>query len=384
MKYFPLKTAILCLVLTPILYIATISGCSHFLKQHYQSVVKNRIIGDSEALLAGSILIEEQVARNITAFLKQTRALKSAGLLVDIRVVTGRGKIIFPLYDPVSSGQGFQNTDTLKTIFGKQALSPQIIAKKNFDIMDAGLNVIVSVKLPHGSRLANLILLLFSAISIAVFFVMYRIGSKKAGQNRRLEEERHEKIVKELEADRQKLFGTIKSLNKKYSENKRKSKINEEEMFQEIVSLEEQLNAYIELKQEKQEEIEELKTTLQKTTQKKGGKAKRNEADHLSKRFAALYKNLLISKKAIDGFLSLEEGQQIKAEEIIHQLNLDPSKVIIKRKVFSGKKNKTTFLEVVFAYNGRLYYRPGQDKIEVEVIGSKNSQVKDMEYIKGF
>ena len=250
--------------------------------------------------------------------------------------------------------------------------------------MNSGLKVIADIKLPHGSKLANLILLLYSGISLAAFFVMYKIGSKKAGQNQRQKEERHQKIVQQLELDRQELFGTIKSLNKKYSEDKRKSKVNEEEMFEEIVSLEAQLNAYIESKQEKEVEIDELKTTLQKTAKKRGGKGKRNEADHLSKRFAALYKTLQINKKAIDGFLSLEENQQIKAEEIIHQLDLDPSKVIIKRKVFSGKKSKTTFLEVVFAYNGRLYYRPGQEKIEIEVIGNKNSQVKDMEYIKGF
>ena len=362
MKYFPLKTAILCLALTPLLYIATISGCSHYLEQHYLGAIKNRIIGDSDPLLAGTVHIEEQVATNIHAYLKKNRNLKAAGLSMDIRVITSQGKVIYPLYYPVSSDPGSQDTDAFKAIFGKQTQSPQTIAKKNFDIMNSGLKVIADIKLPHGSKLANLILLLYSGISLAAFFVMYKIGSKKAGQNQRQKEERHQKIVQQLELDRQELFGTIKSLNKKYSEDKRKSKVNEEEMFEEIVSLEAQLNAYIESKQEKEVEIDELKTTLQKTAKKRGGKGKRNEADHLSKRFAALYKTLQINKKAIDGFLSLEENQQIKAEEIIHQLDLDPSKVIIKRKVFSGKKSKTTFLEVVFAYNGGYITDPARRK----------------------
>lgn len=71
MRYFPLKTAILCLVLTPLLYIAAINGCSHYLEQHHLSALQNRIIGDSEALLAGSIRIEEQVAKNIQAYLEK-------------------------------------------------------------------------------------------------------------------------------------------------------------------------------------------------------------------------------------------------------------------------------------------------------------------------
>ncbi len=102
----------------------------------------------------------------------------------------------------------------------------------------------------------------------------------------------------------------------------------------------------------------------------------------MSKRFIALYKNLEMHRKSLTGFISLAEDQQIKAEETIHLLDRDPDSVIIKRKVFSGKKHRTACFEVLFAYNGRLYFRKNQNRIEVVLIGTKNSQHKDMEFLQ--
>jgi len=178
------------------------------------------------------------------------------------------------------------------------------------------------------------------------------------------------------------LFENIKSLNAKYQDDKKRSKINEDEMFDEICSLEEQLNQFIELKKSKEEEINQLKTRIKKYERRKSSKSKRNEFDFITKRFAVLYKNVKINRKAIAGLLSLSEDQQIKAEERIFQLDQHPGQITIKRKVFSGKKHKTTCLEVIFSYNGRLYYKKNEKtKVEVLVIGSKNTQLKDMEFL---
>ena len=79
----------------------------------------------------------------------------------------------------------------------------------------------------------------------------------------------------------------------------------------------------------------------------------------------------------------MPENLKIKVEEIIHQLNDDPSKVPIKRKVF-GRKNRQTVLEVVFGYKGRLYYRKTKEqRIEVLTIGTKNNQMRDLEFLRG-
>ena len=63
-------------------------------------------------------------------------------------------------------------------------------------------------------------------------------------------------------------------------------------------------------------------------------------------------------------------------------LDRKPENVTIKRKVFSGKKHRTTCFEVLFAYNGRLYFKKNENNsIEVLVIGTKNTQTKDMDFI---
>lgn len=63
-------------------------------------------------------------------------------------------------------------------------------------------------------------------------------------------------------------------------------------------------------------------------------------------------------------------------------LDRDPDQVTAKRKVFSGKKHKTACFELLFAYNGRLYFTTSEkNKIEILVIGTKNTQAKDMAFL---
>jgi hypothetical protein len=72
---------------------------------------------------------------------------------------------------------------------------------------------------------------------------------------------------------------------------------------------------------------------------------------------------------------------KLKCEEIVYLLNSDPDKVIIKRKVF-GKKNRETVFEVIFAYNGRLYFRKLKEgSIEVLAVGTKNTQERELEFL---
>jgi hypothetical protein len=193
---------------------------------------------------------------------------------------------------------------------------------------------------------------------------------------------RHEQLEEELKRERVELFKNIKQLDKKYQSEQKKAKINEDEMFNEIIGLEDQLNTYIKLKERRDVEINELKSNLEKYERRKSpGKSKRVEYNFTSKRFKALYKNVEMSRKALNGFLNLNEEQQIKAEETIHLLDRDPGSVIVKRKVFSGKKHKATSFEVLFAYNGRLYFMNHPNKTEVVVIGTKQTQTRDMEYL---
>jgi hypothetical protein len=101
----------------------------------------------------------------------------------------------------------------------------------------------------------------------------------------------------------------------------------------------------------------------------------------VTKRFNTLYKKLGFHKRAISGYLELNEDLKMKAEEVIHQLNEDPALVRIKRKVFGGKGHQTV-LEVLFGYKGRLYFRNTTEKrIEVLAIGTKNTQTRELEFL---
>ncbi len=381
MKFFPLKIAIVCLVLTPLLYILTINLSQKYLDKYYLQIFQNIIIGDTSPLLNGTISLEEKIADNIDAYLKQDLLIHYTGLEISIQVSTAKGKIIYPLYSSTESFTSDINQD----------YNSEAIANKNFVLLNNDLTVKTRINLNHGSKIANIILFLYSALSLIIFFIFYKIGSSKAALERETKQELikdlkekdhfHQRILNGLKNERQGLFENIKALNTKYQASKKKAAINEEEMFEEILSLEEQINTFIELKQHRENEIEELKSTIQKYERRKGSKSRRNEFDFLSKLFSVLYKNIEINRKALSGLLSLTEDQQIKAEEIIRQLDQNPEKTIIKRKVFSGKKHKTACLEVLFAYNGRLYFRKQENMIEVVAIGTKNTQSKDMEFL---
>ena len=72
---------------------------------------------------------------------------------------------------------------------------------------------------------------------------------------------------------------------------------------------------------------------------------------------------------------------QIKAEEVIHQLDAQADDVPVKRKLFRGKGKETVF-EIVFAHKGRLYFRRTKTrKVDILAIGTKNTQEKDLLYL---
>lgn len=383
MNFFPIKTAILCLILTPVLYIATVTGCQNRLHTFYLHQIQNTFIANSTPLLNGTARIEQQIADNIQNLTDHDFLLRKGWIALDIQIVTEEGKIIYPT---------FINPDDKQSSEPAAYLDTQQIAQKNYEILNSGLKPTVRLYLSHGSPLANAILALYSLLSFSVFFVSYKKGIRKAekarqDQNNLIEalkkdERRREEMVKELNSERSLLFENIRILNEKYQKDKDKAKINEDEMFNEIISLEEQLNKFIDLKNNQEDEITELKSEIEKFERKKGTKSKRNESDFITKRFTALYKNVEMGKKAVDGLLNLTDDLQIKAEEVIFQLDTAPDAVIIKRKVFSGKKHRTTCFEVLFGYNGRLYFSKHPNQIEVVLIGTKNTQPRDMEYLQ--
>ena len=125
-----------------------------------------------------------------------------------------------------------------------------------------------------------------------------------------------------------------------------------------------------------QEELNTLKG------HRKERKKKDKKVEAIKKRFRVLYKNLRFTDKAIEGFVTLPEDYQLKAEELISKLNQDGGRVLIRRKVF-GKGGKKDILESEFSYSGRLYFQKDLGtSIKVLAIGTKNTQARDLAYLE--
>jgi len=388
MRYFPVKIVILCILLTPVLYTTTLGVVEDYLEGVYQQKVENRIIGDAAPLLDGRIDIEDAVSGNIHTFLNQDPLVQKIGVELDIVVSTAQGRMIYPY--PSESVDIMASESEISA--DELIPNPTEIARRNFEVLNHGLQTKVQLYLRHGTVGANLILVIYLLLSLSLFLAFYYIGVNKARRHDMEKGERFTALLEEergyrekldaLEQEREQMVENYETVKSNYQEKVRQAGITENDLFEEIVTLEKKLDENLDDQKQRQEEIELLREKLAKEERKKGSTKKRKIAEITEKRLATLYKNVDLNRKALAGLFDLSEEMQIKAEELIHQLNDEPSKVTIKRKVFAGKKNKTASFEVLFSYNGRLYFRNSEgNRIEVLVIGTKNSQDKDMEFL---
>lgn len=383
-KYFSVKTVVLCILLTPLLYTGILPLVEEYLNPRYQMKLENRILGNADDLFSGASDIQTAIGVNISQFLRNDFLVSRLGVELDIMVTARGGLILYPVFEPAeeASGSGSRNS----------SWNPIGTARENYRLLTDGLRVRVLARLRHGTLGANMILGFFCSISVLIFYISYVKGSRQAEKDHIEQVQRIEALVAEegrfrnildaLEHERSDLQATLTSMKQAAESELRKASVTEEEMFDEIVALEKKLNDNIALQKQKEKEIQELKDRLDSGEGRKEGKQRGRDVDLLGKRFAALYKNLDINRRAVNGFLSLSNEQQIKAEELIHQLDSDDTQVTVKRKVFVGKRNRAISFESLFAYNGRLYFRKTEaNRIEVLAIGTKNTQKKDMEFL---
>ena len=267
------------------------------------------------------------------------------------------------------------------------------VARENFRLLNDGLIQVVDVKIEHNTLISNLILLSCAFVSLMVLLLVYRRGMRMIDQEESakqeiidgLANERQDGLVqlKRLEAQRISLSSKIDSMKGELERERQKASATEDEMMDELVALEEKISQHIAQQDHQFQEINALREKIKQFEKESEAKNRQlvKGADAVRKRFSALYKNIAMHDKAIEGFVDLTEEMKIKAEEVVHQLNDDPNRVQIKRKVF-GKKNRETVFEVIFAYKGRLYFRKiSGNRVEVLAIGTKLTQNKDLMFI---
>ena len=379
LKFLSLRILILCILLPPVLYIFSVQSIERHLKGRYANEIEDFYLEDTRPLFEGSIRLKDAINNNINRYL-QSKALIALGVKVAITVTSKQNTILYPAVVDVKEASLLPN-DAMQ------------IASDNYKLMNEGLLVNVDLVLEHNTLLTNIILGFFIFSSILVLSFYYWTGVKKAGQEEmeknselfRLKEieVNHSDNLKALMKDKKNLISEIKKIKKQLKKDTVKARKNEDEMIKEIVALEDKINNKFNMLNERQEEIDALKEKI-KLFEKEGRKESKQKTkayNSVRKRLKTLYKNISIDKKAIIGFLDLTEDMKIKSEEIIHKLNENPKIVPIKRKVFS-KKGRATVQEVIFSYNGRLYFRATKNsRIEILTIGTKNTQIKDLEYL---
>jgi hypothetical protein len=379
MRFLSFKILALCILLPPVLYISSALFIERYVHNQVTTEIEESYIGDSGPLLDGSLPLEEIINKNITGYLAK-KSIIHLGLNVKVTVASKTGKILYP-----AEFEQENNPSLIR--------DPARVAAKNFELMNEGIVLDVDTKFEHNRLLSNGILAFCVFISILILYLHYRTALGKAkteDYEKNIEINRLRELengtTQQLHALRQErlnLAAEFEVLKEILDDEKKKAERNEDDLIEEIETLEAKLEENLTRQNNQQQEIVELEEKIRQLGQgqQKSGKLKTKSSDSEKKRFNALYKKLSVNERAIGGFLDLNEDLKIKAEEIVHQLNEAPDMVTVKRKVFGGKGKKTV-LEVVFGYKGRLYFRNTGDKqIEVLAIGTKNTQARELEFL---
>ena len=375
MKYFSFKLLILCMCLPPLGYSGGVYLLEYTLERHYISEIESVYLGDPNRLMDGEIEIKKAVNQHIEKYLSDKNPFNN-GINIHIRVVTKAGDKIYPAF--------FDDVDRIGP--DKDRIE---VASHNYRLMNDGLQLIVSVSLEQNSLISAVIFFSFLLSALVFIYLRYNAAIRRelVDENekkreilllRKLEMENTDKLSNLLK-ERTALQDSVNNLREKEN----KSSKNEEGMLDEVIRLENELDENLTSQQVQQDEILKLNEEIEKLKygKKKVGRHKAKVNDKICRRFRALYKNIAVHERAIDGYNDLEEDLKLKCEEIIFKLNEAPDTVNIKRKVF-GRKGRETVLEVIFAYKGRLYFRNHKDgKVEVLAIGTKNSQDKELQFL---
>ncbi len=379
MRHFPFKILILCVLLPPFLYIYSLQFLERAIQTHCEGDLASRLIGDVTPLLEGTTRLRDVLQKNIHAFIARHK-LVNWGVEIDVTITTQNGDYLFPHgYEETRSDFGTVNTFAL--------------AQENYRLLSDGMIPSVKVKIAHNTLIANGILFAFVLLSLSVLFLFYRRGARKIRADELAakkmikgladEHQRHLKRLGALENQRSELNEKIEQMKEALAAEREKISAAEDEMVEELVALEEKIDQHEAEQNQRLQEIDVLRNEINRYEREKTSRKRHviKGGETFKKRFNVLYKNLAVHDKAIRGFINLTEELQIKAEEVIHQLNDDVKMVPVKRKVF-GKKNRETVFEVIFAYKGRLYYRTiAGSRIEVLVVGTKLTQNKDLAFL---
>lgn len=269
----------------------------------------------------------------------------------------------------------------------------------------------VHITLPYLSWVAGGIFVVYAVVLGQLFFFYQRRQERRAHQRLRTAVEqreeglaRAERIEAELGQVRQRLqqqieaelpADEVRSLREERAELQRKfdalaqREVELRTRVSQTQALEEERGALEELLDEalsdishKDEEIQSLETRLQRAAKSESSPRRKRDEEVIARRFRTLYKTLEIDDRAIRDLVGLrDEGNKLRAEEVLKRLADDSDGTAVRRKV-AGLPAHLTVFELGFGGKGRIYYTRGRQRpYRILAIGAKNTQNTDLEYL---
>jgi len=391
-KHLSFRILFLCIFLPPVLYIFSIQAIEALIQKKWTAALERRLISDPSALLEGRINIQDEVERNIHLYLGTRHATK-LGVIPRIIVKTKTGRWLYPKITP----EALYPFD-LDTSHGQEKTPGPLeairVAKENLKIMEEGMALSVTVQIPRNTLLANSILVFYIFVFSLLLYRAYRASASEAEhlslRNQQALEAAYGKLTAAQDrlhqvADKEKAYKKeVHTLRAELAIAGDKVRATEDEALEEMEALEEKLQENVALREKMENEVTHIRQELKRLESSRKATSRKQDKQIKStmKRFRTLYKNLEFHPRAAEGFLSLQSDLQLRAEELIHNMNEDSSRITVKRKLFS-KKGTRPVLEYEFAYRGRIYWKRGADeKVQILAIGTKNTQAKDLAYLE--
>ena len=380
MKHFSFKILLVCLLLPPLLYLATFRFAENYFHTRYIHELENIYLGDTRRLLDGNVRLKDAIGDNVRRYLNSKR-LTRYGFRAKVTVTTRNGTLLYPaVFEQAGENQ--------------IAPDPTAVATENYRLLQEEPVLDLDTNFEHLKPLPNLVLGFYVLLAALALYGHYRFAVRKYQQEdaqketeiRRLIEKENaaSKRLGKIDGEKARLFSELQRLRNTLSDQQRRASRSENELFEEIETLEADLKRTLDQQAQQHHEIAALKDRIVLYERKTSKSAKKppKAVPVLGKRFKTLYKKIVISEHALAGYAELDEKIKIKAEEVIHQLNENPDQVAIKRKVFIGKRDQKSIQEVIFGYKGRLYFRKNPaGVVEVLAVGDKNSQARELAYL---
>jgi hypothetical protein len=388
MKRFPFRTMFFCVFLPPLCYALTLQGLGRYLQDREVSALNRILIQNTAALYEGRYTVKDEIDRNIRVYLKESFKYK-IGISANILVKTKDNRILYPIRFQLEMG-GSQPSGDFAEGPEHGSLNYVETASENYRILNEGLVLSVELQVKHNTWLSNIILLFY--VFLSLFVLQHSI--RKRLKETETEENEQRALVEQLTDELRRVESRLREEEGKEAEyqsriselTKDKTELSKDidGLLEEVEDQEDGLRTQRELRENLEKEVNRLRGEVDRVREKLPRPKHRNKASEVAeRRFRVLYKNLLFTDRAIEGFTALTEEYQLKAEEVVHRLNQDEALVTVRRKVF-GKGGKLDVLEADFSYSGRLYFQKDSQstKTRILAVGTKNSQEKDIAFLE--